>query len=271
MGLFKPRWMSNNEDRAWSAAYDVTDQAELRRIALESQHESVRLLAVKRLTDVAVLETVLKDEGSEKVCAATRAQIDSIHRAELSEKVLAELPKMESQEEIASYVTCPDVSEDVHQAASVLLRDRALVMGVLMKESPNHCVLENLMEKVTFEDDLLDLARSASTDEVREAAMRRVSRKALVELATGEKESKGTRLLARAAVEARNGFVCSFCGKVSWCENGHPGPCFCEHCGSENHRFERREASEFMYDAYNWGLNPGEPYWECTRCGRVEA
>ncbi|NLI54043.1 MAG: hypothetical protein GX417_06910 [Clostridiales bacterium] len=59
MGLFKPGWMSKNEERACAAVERLIDPMELMRAALESPWKTAQLAAVARLDSDAALLAVL--------------------------------------------------------------------------------------------------------------------------------------------------------------------------------------------------------------------
>ena len=58
MGLFKPAWMNNDRETALSAVKKLTNQAGLARVAKHSKHDDVRILAAEKLDDKPLAQTV---------------------------------------------------------------------------------------------------------------------------------------------------------------------------------------------------------------------
>ena len=61
LGLFRPRWQSSNPDVRQAAVRRLTDQVLLARIARYDSEWSVRAAAVETLTDVGVLEALVRE------------------------------------------------------------------------------------------------------------------------------------------------------------------------------------------------------------------
>lgn len=64
MGLFKPRWQSNNLRKALESVEKQTDQTILAEIVKKAMVDNVRMLAVKKLTDQSILSSIVRDAES---------------------------------------------------------------------------------------------------------------------------------------------------------------------------------------------------------------
>ena len=82
MGLFKPAWMSNNEEKALRAVESLTDQTELARAVYAARSREARKAAVGKLTDTDALAGII---GDEKNCGdirpEARRRLEALERA----------------------------------------------------------------------------------------------------------------------------------------------------------------------------------------------
>ena len=58
MGLFKPAWQSNNEEKALKAVEAENDQTALIRIAKNARYSSVGIAAISKITDLKILDDI---------------------------------------------------------------------------------------------------------------------------------------------------------------------------------------------------------------------
>jgi hypothetical protein len=82
MGLFKPEWQSKNVQKALEAIERLDDQKKLARAAtFAGRHIEVRVAAIKKLSDQAVLKRIALDsqvETHSDLCDLSRAAIETL-------------------------------------------------------------------------------------------------------------------------------------------------------------------------------------------------
>ena len=123
MGLFKPAWQSDNEAKALAAVSKETDQGILAEIAKTAPVISVRIAAVKKLTDIPTLAGIAKSNDYPNVTQG----------AEERQKMLVE--QITDQSTLAS-IAMSDNEWYVRVAAVKKITDKSILADIA-KNSDN--------------------------------------------------------------------------------------------------------------------------------------
>lgn len=189
MSLFhiRPRWASQNQDRAERALAKITDEEELKQVAMsEEATVRTRTQAVLRMSDIALLREVATIEPKHPFTFSEWQDRD----VGLEASIRAD--KLEAEQEIARLQEAHDFQEhidavmshrlyDVREYASKTLRKdfeaELLADEELMRILATKCdqsIAGFCEEHLTAEEDLMLIASTARYDYARHSAIRRL-------------------------------------------------------------------------------------------------
>ncbi|MDL2237871.1 hypothetical protein LJC56_08610 [Christensenellaceae bacterium OttesenSCG-928-K19] len=72
MGLFKPAWQSDNEEKVLKAVANETDKRKLVEIALKAPLDNARVEAIKKINDQSVLFNIATSDYTTKLAEIRR-------------------------------------------------------------------------------------------------------------------------------------------------------------------------------------------------------
>ena len=181
MGIFKPAWMSKDQDKALRAVKKLFDDATLAHIVKNDKRVDVRMAAVENLADQAALADIAKNDEHDWVREAAAKKLTC-------QAVLAGIAKN-------------DGCDNVRMAAFKNLSDQPWIAHVVKNEKGWNNHKENAMhreaaEKLTDPTVLADIAKNARDDWVRKHAIQNMSDQAvLADIAKHDKDG-GIRMKA---------------------------------------------------------------------------
>jgi hypothetical protein len=170
------------------------------------------------------------------------------------------------------------------EAAISKLTDQSLLTIVAKQNNnPNLCIAA--IKNLTNQNFIIDIAKYANNRYVREAAMQKlVDQSVLFDIAMCEnadykraielisdknllseivKSAKGDNT-KNQALQKLGGYICFLCKHENYPENEQSISCICNHCQTENHKFEYRNNIIEHRD-----YESGSRWEECARCGKT--
>jgi hypothetical protein len=160
MGLFKPAWMSENKEKAEAALVKIADPEKLRQAATEAPLCSVRMLATARLTDQALLTSIVHNDEETSVRAAAFYNLTDLHQC-------AEVLK--NDEGWLLYFDTPN-----RRPLGAIIADQQILFD-LATNSKNEYTRKCATENITDQKLLIRIADSSAWKETQSIAIDRVN------------------------------------------------------------------------------------------------
>ena len=208
MGLFTPKWKSDDVEKALKAVAKINDQAQLAEIAVSAQtgylpDKDVQYAAVKKLTNPAFLMQVVKNPSTGKY--ALRAAFEKTTDRAFVEYIAVTPGSWEDVRYTAiSMLTDPAVLEHIASTDSNIgLRRKAVenehfnnqeMLKEIISSSDDFMLVCAAADKLQDKDFLTEFARE--NEGKRQAVLKRVEDQALLEEIAMQDESETTRQIA---------------------------------------------------------------------------
>ena len=127
MGLFKPAWMTTDfskRDKAIAAVRSMTDQRELKRVALEAPRVDVIEAALARLSDPAILYEIAVEASTKKARDNRYDEIGAIA-----------VMGIDDQDMLRDLAANPRVSDPIRGIAVRKISDQGLIRELILDDS----------------------------------------------------------------------------------------------------------------------------------------
>ncbi len=142
MGLFTPKYLSKDIDKAITAVNKLTDQRALAVTAQKHPSAKVREQAVKRLTDLPALEKIMQTDPSTRVRLAA-LKIDSrLEKPVYNRDELEEAENIHPRDDVLFSVALHDSNEIVRRCALYKIQSHELVYRMTI-EAPDEDLAKN--------------------------------------------------------------------------------------------------------------------------------
>ncbi|MBQ9515826.1 MAG: hypothetical protein IJR57_06930 [Ruminococcus sp.] len=151
MGLFEPKWMSDNRAKALKAVEKITDPQKLAEVAVNAKDQVVVSKAIERIHEEAVLARI--------------ALGNSDNRA----KALKAVEKITDPQKLAE-VAVNAKNHDVVSKAIERIHEEAVLAGIALGNA-NYYSIKKALERVTHADLLMQIADEAENNWVRISAL----------------------------------------------------------------------------------------------------
>jgi len=207
MGLFKPAWQSDNQEKALRAVEKETDQIKLAVIANNAPLDNVRVAAVNKLTNQTVLAEMAKHEKNEWIYVAavkiltdqaTLAYVAKNRNSSYERKVAVQ--KLSNQRILAE-IAQNDNDYDVQKTAFGNITNQYFLEEIARNTG---CFLRNsAVEQLKNQEILIDIARNDKNDDIRIDAAIRLTDKSIAQSVYADIVNNGKDVYCRAgAIQA---------------------------------------------------------------------
>ncbi len=135
MGWFTPKYLNKDTRKAIDAIHKLTDQGALAEAALKHPSAEVREQAVKRLTDLPVLEKIMQSDPATRVRLAALKTDSRLKNPVYIGDELQEVEKIHPDDTILFSVALRDSSGEVRNCAMMKLQSHELVRRLAIASS----------------------------------------------------------------------------------------------------------------------------------------
>ena len=170
MGLFAPKWLSKNEDKALEAvktAIVKNDQPTLARIAVEALFPKVRAEAVKRLKDQTMLARFALEDRDDKVrssafdAVSDQAVLAQMYAAVRDEKLRGSIVRKITGQQLLKKIAQSDASMFVRGQAIKGIQDDAFLWELIRDDPSNLSAVKGCaVDQISDQGILADFIRS---------------------------------------------------------------------------------------------------------------
>ena len=183
MGLFKPAWQSNNREKVIRAIEAMTDEVQLAHIA-KTDDGWAKDFALAKVTNQELIVDIAKNASDEYMRAFA---VKKLH----DDKILAEIVKIDKSITVRWYAVNnmtenESLTQEVYVDIAKMTGDRFDFKRSIGKERTDNegyvIFYEEIMdirivavERLTIKELLVDVAKNAADDTVREAAQQKLS------------------------------------------------------------------------------------------------
>ncbi|MDR0819303.1 MAG: hypothetical protein LBN43_07010 [Oscillospiraceae bacterium] len=157
MGLFKPKWLSNNDEKVSKAINEMNSQTKLARVARQARQYWAREQALNKLTDQKILADIAKN-GED---AAIRVQAaEKLIDQSLAQKIFADLAKVPSSVDFRLQIVDKITDQSLKQE----------LFADIFRNNDDPNIRSKLLDKLTDKSILTDIAVNFSNDDWRRHA-----------------------------------------------------------------------------------------------------
>jgi hypothetical protein len=199
----QPKWKHPDSAVRAAAVEALSDEEQdlLRGIAVEDPDPAVRRTALARLTDVATLARLAREDGDGSVRAEASELVAGIARDSTEpDEALAALAGLTDSRELALVARAAELEPVALAALEKLSDDR--VVAVVARQATHANVRLAALGRLTSADDMLALAIKSEHKDVAVSALDRLTERAHLELVATRARNKAVARRARAQLRA---------------------------------------------------------------------